>query len=479
MTDDYKKGCVILADGVYLENIPGHNLNVFVYGKPGSGKTMLIKNNILQTEDSFVVFDKTKQLYDEMQQELRDKGYDVRLFTSEESDDIQSDAYNPFDNITHCIKAGTIDPKPYAEALYVNLPRHEEKPQSGDDPYWVMTEKALFMALAFYMCEFMEPEDCNFHILSKLSGRGSERALEGTLLDLLFEEAKKKTPDAACLEYYDTFKLAPEKTRESVAIMLHTAVNRFETDTQLKRQTTTYPYKKDIIDINHIQDKKTAVFIHIPSASPIHEYLANMLILHLKHHYSGLKKSGDGYIPAHITVFIDELDRMQKIPGLMDILGSGKYMGISFFMTTQSGEQVNRIYWDDDKMSCIPEMMLSCDPVVFLSKPDEYDRILYNAFVSANEDISDNECLVYTNSNRRAVRVRKYGLPVAAAADVSDEQAVNLSETEDTDSKPDGYAKNLSEIADSLSTIAEKLNTIATGMAGNGNAGDVNGLGIF
>ena len=293
---------IILGKDLELGMKPGDSENVCILGMTGTGKSFgVIKPNLMQMNSSFCVTDPSGDICSSDAKLLMDNGYDVKMFSI--SNMASSNCYNPFDYVYD--EEGGIDETRVSTMVTMFIQNAAELAnggKAGGDKFWDQASKALLTACAMYLLEFMPPEYRNFYNMLRLvqMGKVSETNSDAdTKLDRMFSAARKIRPDAHCFSSYDTFKLAPARTANSILISAAVDMNMFN-QTLVRNMTTTdykvksrnlagqiVEYAKDEngklirtsqnLDLNTIGDKKTAIFINIPQTNATYNFLVSML----------------------------------------------------------------------------------------------------------------------------------------------------------------------------------------------------------
>ena len=273
------------------------NMNALVTGGSGTGKTYgLIKPNLAQMNSSFVITDPSGEILDATGIMLMENGYTIKLFSI--SDMAHSNCYNPLDYIYD--EDGNADPTKVQVLVSVFIENSNGK-KSGGDPFWTKSEAAFMTFAILYLAEFCNEEERNMYNILRLAqcGRTDEDSSSSqTLLDKIVEDARKQNPGAKCFISYDTFKLAPAKTANSILISLAVDLNLFASDRVRNMTSTGYvctrnedgsikEYVRDgnghvirdssNLDLQTIGDTKTALFVNIPQANSAYNFLIAMM----------------------------------------------------------------------------------------------------------------------------------------------------------------------------------------------------------
>ena len=207
-------------------------------------------------------------------------------------------------------------------------------------------------------------EDKNFstvleyiHKAKVIEGKEEEKSD----LDLIFDEQREQNPKALSVQYYDEFKQAAGKTMQSILISTTVRLQCFKL-AKIRNLTCT-----DNIALDTIGDKKTALFIIIPSSDSTYNFLAAMMYTQLFDSlYSKAIKYYHGRLPVHVRFILDEFANTGKIPDFEKILATCRKFEISVQVILQNLSQLKRLYeksWEE-----IPG---NCDTTIFLGGKDQ------------------------------------------------------------------------------------------------------------
>lgn len=297
------KGLKISLTQDGISPVDQRNANVLVVGGSGTGKTRyVIKPNILQMNGSYIITDPSGEILQSCGMMLRKNGYNVKIFSV--SDMSISNVYNPFDYI--CKEDGkTVDPVKVRVMVDTFL-KNVDPDKKGGDPFWDKSASAWMTFAIFYLMEFTPVTDHNMYNLLVLAqaGRTDEESSSSTTeLDVLVEQARKQNKNAKCFSSYDTFKLAPAKTANSILVTIAVDLDLFGSSDEVRNMTTTgYLCKRNLdgyiteyvtyvgddgedefirdesnLDLDKIGDEKTALFVNIPSTNTAYNFLISMM----------------------------------------------------------------------------------------------------------------------------------------------------------------------------------------------------------
>lgn len=243
------------------------NLNVFIIGGSGSGKTFgYIGPNLMQANTSYVITDPSGGTYAKYGTFLESMGYRVRCFNLDRMN--EGCKYNPF----HYLKS-----EKDVEILVKTLILNTTPPgQHGGDPFWEKSETALLAALIAYLVErgkedknrdidkseMLDEKDQSFTGVLKLLRAAEIREQNDQYeseLDTLMKNWEREYPDSFACKQYRTFKAGAGKTAKSILISCMVRLQAFDIP-QLAQLTNT-----DELELDTIGDQKTALFVIIPT----------------------------------------------------------------------------------------------------------------------------------------------------------------------------------------------------------------------
>jgi type IV secretory pathway TraG/TraD family ATPase VirD4 len=302
---DIKEGLpddnMILAQGLKLSMNTyktNRNLNVLVIGGSGAGKTrFFIKPNLLQMNCSYVITDPSGETMQAMGKMFLENGYKVKLFST--SDLKHSNTYNPMDYIYN--EDGTVSETKVDILVATFLKNADNTKKTGGDPFWTKAATAFMRFGVLMLAEECPCEQRNLYNLLKLTQSGKmdeESSSSQSALDNIVATVRKRDPEAKCLISYDTFKLAPSKTANSILISLAVDLERFANEDVRNMTSTSYLCKRDKtgliteyirdknkniirssdnLDLHTLGDEKTVLFVNIPQADSTFNFLVSMM----------------------------------------------------------------------------------------------------------------------------------------------------------------------------------------------------------
>lgn len=337
------------------------NLNVLVIGGSGSGKSRFyVKPNIMQLNTSYVVTDPKGELLRSCGRLLKKAGYEIRVFNL--IDMSHSNNYNPFNYIYD--KDGNISKTYVMKMVNCLMKNTKQEGASGGDQFWDDSTKALTLAIAFYLLEKKTDEngnslDRNFSTVMKmmrLAEISEQDENHRSPLDEMMDELRTENPHSMAVSFYADFKKAPAETAKSILI---SAAVRFAAFNLPEVADLTHT---DNIHLDTLGDRKTALFIIIPSSDATFNFLAAMMYTQLFDTlYDTANFKYGGRLPVHVRCLLDEFANVGTIPDFDKLLATMRSMGISANIIIQNLAQLKKMY---DKSWEI--LTGNCDSLLFL-----------------------------------------------------------------------------------------------------------------
>ena len=261
--------------------------NVLVIGGTGTGKTFkYIKPNILQENCSMIVTDPSGDIFRSFAPYLLAKGYNVYLFNA--SDFTLSNHYNPLLNVYDSngnISETQVD---ILVDLYMKNAK-AGKEAGGGDPFWDKSEKSFLTSLINYVLENEEYKDkrCFSQILelvqkAKVDDDSDEESPLTQEMEAWFKKVgiTEKDPTGGgrykTRLYYDTFRIAPQKTANTILITTAVDLQIFATK-EVSFITQESEFKEMNIDINKMATQQSYLFLGIPQSHQAYNFLIAML----------------------------------------------------------------------------------------------------------------------------------------------------------------------------------------------------------
>lgn len=339
---------------------PMLNPNMLILGGTGTGKSrFFVKPNLMMCNTSYVVTDPSAELVESCGKMLERMGYALKVFNIDNME--YSCNYNPF----HYIRDfnGNVDENAVIKMINTFMMNTKGEGQGGEQ-FWEDCTRMLLSAVCFLLVETASEEQQNFsnvldliHKAKVIEGKEEEKSE----LDLMFDKRKEVSPNALSVQYYDEFKQAAGKTMQSILISTTTRLQCFKLE-KVRNLTCT-----DNIELDTVGDRKTALFIIIPSTDNTYTFLAAMMYTQLFDSlYRRAISKFHGRLPYHVRFILDEFANTGKIPDFEKVLATCRKFEISAQIILQNLSQLKRLYeksWEE-----IPG---NCDTTIFLGGKDQ------------------------------------------------------------------------------------------------------------
>ena len=339
------------------------NLNVLVIGGSGSGKSRFyVKPNLMQLNTSYVVTDPKGELLRSCGKLLKDAGYEIRVFNL--IDMSHSNNYNPFQYVYD--KDGNLSKTYVMKMVNCLMKNTKQEGASGGDQFWDDSTKALTLAIAFYLLEKEDAKDANGKSLDRnfstvmrmmrLAEISEQDENHRSPLDDMMDELREENPQSMAVSFYADFKKAPAETAKSILI---SAAVRFSAFNLPEVADLTHT---DNIHLDTLGDKKTALFVIIPSSDATFNFLAAMMYTQLFDTlYDTANFKYGGRLPVHVRCLLDEFANIGTIPDFDKLLATMRSMEISANIIIQNLAQLKKMY--DKSWEIVTG---NCDSLLFL-----------------------------------------------------------------------------------------------------------------
>lgn len=353
-----KENSTILAKDLYMSldtDFTERNLNSFVLGCPGSGKTRFyVEPNILQANTSFIINDAYGLLLGKYGNYLLSKGYKVKYLNLAANN--KSMKYNPLvyihshediENISKCIV--------------------KNSPSSGQDHFWIKTEELLLNIAISYILETKSKSECIFQSVIdfiKLFDCAKENPYEK--VDSLLSDLYKLDPFSYAWDKYKILKMNSPKTLSIVLVDLARKIEFLSTEEILNLTN------EDDMELDNLNKEKTALFI-IPSIyNESHKILSSMIISQAINTVTipiiTNIKNGQPVLPhsIHTRFILEDFTSIGYIPNMVNIIPYMSRCNVSVNILTQCLSHIKRTYNNviNDKEEWIT-IIDNCDTLIF------------------------------------------------------------------------------------------------------------------
>ena len=330
------------------------NLNTVVIGGAGAGKSLFyVRPNLLQGNTSFVVLDTKGELLRSTGWALKEMGYKIKVLDLIAME--QSDCYNPFVYLRE-----DNDILRLANNIYANT---TDKKANKGDQFWDDSGKNLLCALMLYLYHEAPEYEQNFPMVMELlrCGDVSDDSNQKSVLDILFDELRNKSPEHVAVKYYDDYRRGAADTLRSVQVTLASRLTKFNLDS-LRRISMT-----DEMELDKIGEEKTAIFAIIPDNDKSYNFVVGMLYTQLfQRLFYIADKKYYGELPVPVHFLMDEFANV-ALPDDFEILVSTmRSRGIFVSIILQNLAQLKALFekqWES--------IIGNCDSFLYLGNNEQ------------------------------------------------------------------------------------------------------------
>lgn len=356
----YNSDSIILSNDIYMpiENNLVKNLNTFILGRAGSGKSrFFIRPNILQANTSLIINDVGGFLLREHGNFLKENGYKIKYLNLHNKR--KSMKYNPFKYIFN-----DLDIYSMVDCIIDNTFGIEIKNKNKKE-YFHMSEKALLGAFINY---FVKNIPKNEQTLKKLKemiinfNKESFDSLEN--LDISFYELLEES-----IEYWqmDDFKRLCSST--IIDDVLESIIERLS----IFDDKYTQPLMlEDEFELEKLGFEKIALFI-IPETMSIKYmgissmFMNQVIDMFIRNGEEENKKTPNFTFPFHTRFIFDDFPSIGKIPKLGNRIPLINKYNASINILIQTLNQIKDLYKDESIDGTFRENLIlkSCDIFIF------------------------------------------------------------------------------------------------------------------
>lgn len=359
---------VIVSENVRVlqDGRMGKSSQMMVIGGHDSGKTYnVIRPNLMRAFGSYVVVDSDGSLLEESRKKLEQSGYEIKVLDF--AAPANSDHYNPLKYVYT-----DQDVTDIVDCILDNAQREAVK---TSDPFWNKTEASIFTAAILYVLHFL-PEDN--HTMAKVRELIELAIHHLERFDALFEKAREMKCSDSAIIYYDSARLATAKTLRAACTAVAIHLNSFDGDEKDDLSLS------DSLELERLCDFKTAVFLTGFDINRTQSILIPLLINQVftttcPHVAQGCENGKTAYL---LTLMLDDLQRIGRIPRLAIHLTTCRKYGISAIIATQTIGQLRAIYQENAET-----IFDSCRITVYMSGASHFNitRLLCDETIGTNE----------------------------------------------------------------------------------------------
>lgn len=335
------------------------NNNLLIFGGSGTGKTRFeVKPNLLQAHSNYVVTDPKGDLLHETGYFFEKEGYRIRVLNLIDMEN--SDKYNFFEYLPSN-QPDKIQSE--IEKLVTNIMKNAGNNEGGKsapkDEFWDNATSLLLSAIFYYVkVHIKDPSEQNLTKVAELLLMANPDQNNKAELDEVFNEIENKEGSQdPCVKLYKSYKLAGEKTLQSINISAVTKLSKFFIK-EVQELTT-----KDEINLREFAnpDSKMILYVIISDTDSSFNFLVAMLYQQLFDVLFEEARKKGGRLPVPLRMLLDEFANIGKIPNFESIISVVRSRNISVVPIFQSLAQVKNAY---DKAADI--ILDNCDTWIFL-----------------------------------------------------------------------------------------------------------------
>ena len=327
--------------------IPKENMNVFVCGAPGSGKSyMFVRPYLAQCirrQESFVCTDPSGELLETMGGYAKACGYKVKVFNLVDPE--KSDSWN----VTGEVGINQLHAQSAVSTIIKNT-LEGERP----DPFWDNGEKNLLKALLLYINSDAYTGSKSLGELYKLLASDDFSSSTLECLKNLDERHPAKLS-------YNIYAQATESVQQSFASGLATRLQIFQSEAI--RNMTAF----DDIDLTAPGKDKCAYFVVMSDQDSTYQLLSSLFFSFLFIKLADFGKTCKGQsLPVSVNMVLDELPSIGNIPDLGRKLATVRKYGVNVVPIIQLISQLDNRYSPAER----EEIIGCCDTQVWLGSND-------------------------------------------------------------------------------------------------------------
>ena len=242
-------------------------------------------------------------------------------------------------------------------------------PGSHEDKYWYDCAASVLAAEIAYTIQDKTRRERPYtftdvlKLHQKLTVSESASGATQTSLDAFFSCEERFYPDNFASRCWKTIKGLPTKTLNCVLSTLNTSLDKIFTEDVLQMMS-----KKQKLDIPHIGEEKTAVFVITNAVNPSLNNLVNLFYADVfKQLFECAEKKGiDGVLKVPVHVVCDDFACGAKIPEFAKYISIFRAKGISVTLLLQAESQLSTMYSANESQT----ILNNCANYVFLGSMD-------------------------------------------------------------------------------------------------------------
>ena len=334
---------IILAEDNYLPVDKIGNVNVFVVGGSGSGKSATYSiPNAYQMLGSYVFTDPKGELYDKTAGYLKANGYDIKVLNLVNPEN--SDGYNPLMHIQSEIDV---------DVIANTIIKGQDSDGKGSDPFWDNNAEMLLKSLIYYLLEKRPKEEINLTSCAEMV-RAAASSNGTNLLRELMSELPLSHPARTNFQSVEVVA-GSEKTYSSILSTLQSKLGKFDSQ-EIANVTST-----NTINFEDIANHKTAVYVISSDTHTAYNFLLTIFFAQMIQQLYNYADMNGGRLKVPTYFILDEFANIGQIPDFDKKISTSRSRGISFSVILQNLDQLEAVY-----EKSYETIMGNCDTHVFL-----------------------------------------------------------------------------------------------------------------
>lgn len=327
--------------------VTGPETHVFVIGESGCGKTRRLVLPTIHTSScagrSMVISDPKGELYRETANELKVKGYAVKVLNLRSP--LRGDRWNPFALIEQMVNSDDIDIRGKGELLLKALcDSFISRVNSEKDKFWQNASAQVIMGTASYLMrteknitlsKVYDTMKTFFDLAKSKSKRGRSNASAFTDLYMTMPEGSSEKNNLRLLASGDY-----NVTIQGIEMTAEAAMSYYISQTSLVQM-----FSGNDITPKSLANSKTAIYVILPDDS---ESMYGIATIFVNQVYSVLLGEADarenGVLKHKVDFILDEFANFAPLGSVGALLTAARSRGIRFILICQSLEQLDHKY---------------------------------------------------------------------------------------------------------------------------------------
>ncbi len=323
---------------MWVDNGEYHSL---VVGSTASGKTqgfiLPMVHSLAKAKESMIITDPKGEIYEEMSNMLKDKGYQILLLNFR--DPQNGSAWNPMELPYKMYKSGNQDKAiELLDDLALNILYDESN--SNADPFWEKTSADYFSGVTLGLFEDAKENEININSVSLATTVGEEKFGGSTYIKEYFNA---KDPNSAASINAASTIMAASDTKASIMAVFKQKIKLFAS-----RENLSEMLSHSDVDLSTIGKKPTAVFIVIHDEKKTYHSLVTILLKQIYEVLIDVAQENGGKLPVKTNFLLDEFANMPPLKDITTMITAARSRRIRFTMIIQNFAQLVSVYGEQD-----------------------------------------------------------------------------------------------------------------------------------